>query len=240
MKVEELYKDNLRDTHWLGKVVDNVDPLFLGRCRVMVYGKFDKIPVEAIPWATQSRSTTVGAYSTPKIGDIVSVRFDNGDIYHPEYTYTINSIDKESFKTEILETLNDELATKAHSLMYDRDLNVRIYYNPEEGLIISMGDGVKNEPFVNIKQTGEIHVHTDKGGKVEVFTDGDVEVKGRKVHVNSPAIELGELALEQVIKGNTFQALFNTHTHTGNLGLPTTPPMVPLSGTELSKITKTE
>ena len=27
--------------------------------------------------------------------------------------------------------------------MYDRDLNVRIYYNPDEGLIISMGDGVK-------------------------------------------------------------------------------------------------
>ena len=167
MKVEELYKDNLRDTHWLGKVVDNIDPLFLGRCRVMVYGKFDKIPVEAIPWATQSRSTTVGAFSTPKIGDIVSVRFDNGDIYHPEYTYTINSIDKDAFKTEILETLNDELATKAHSLMYDRDLNVRIYYNPEEGLIISMGDGIKNEPFVNIKQTGEIHIHTDKEGKVE-------------------------------------------------------------------------
>lgn len=240
MKAEELYKDNLRDTHWLGKVVDNLDPLKLGRCRVMVYGKFDKIPETSIPWATQSRSNVVGAFSTPKIGDIVSIRFDNGDIYHPEYTYTINSIDKDSFKEEILAGLNEELATKAHALMYDRDMDVRIYYEPNEGLIISMGDGIKNEPFVNIKQTGEIHIHTDQEGKVEVFTDGDVEVKGKKVHVNSPKVELGEIALEQVIKGNTFQALFNTHTHLGNLGLPTTPPTVPLSGTELSKISKTE
>ena len=240
MKAEELYKDNLRDTHWLGKVVDTADHLIEGRCRVMVYGKFDKIPTESIPWATSSNSNMIGSYSTPKLGDIVYVNFDNGDIYHPEYTYTINSKDRNTFKTEILEALGAEESVKAQSIVYDVDNKFRIYYEPNEGLIVSMGDGIKTEPFINVKQTGEIHIHTDQEGKVEVFTDGDVEVKGKKVHVNSPAVELGELALEQVIKGNTFQALFNTHTHTGNLGLPTTPPMVPLTGTELSKITKTE
>ena len=36
--------DNIRDTHWLGKVVENKDPLKNGRCKVMVFGKFDNVP----------------------------------------------------------------------------------------------------------------------------------------------------------------------------------------------------
>ena len=46
---DELFKDNLRDQHWLGEVVVNEDPLLNGRCRVKVYGKFDKLTDDAIP-----------------------------------------------------------------------------------------------------------------------------------------------------------------------------------------------
>lgn len=61
------------------------------------------------------------------------------------------------------------------------------------------------------------------------------------VYVNSPNIELGEAAAEQVIKGNTFQALFNAHTHgSASPGTPTTPPIVLLNGAELSQVTKTQ
>ena len=38
---KELEKDNIRETHWLGEVVDNADPSNLSRCKVKVYGKFD-------------------------------------------------------------------------------------------------------------------------------------------------------------------------------------------------------
>ena len=49
------------------------------------------------------------------------------------------------------------------------------------------------------------------------------------------------MAAQQVIKGNTFQALFNAHTHTTTVpGLPTSPPVVPLTGSELSQVSKTQ
>ena len=40
---KELVNDNLRETHWLGEVVVNEDPLLQGRVRVKVFGKFDKL-----------------------------------------------------------------------------------------------------------------------------------------------------------------------------------------------------
>jgi len=58
-----------------------------------------------------------------------------------------------------------------------------------------------------------------------------------KVNVNAPEIYLGESASEQVIKGNTFQSLFNAHTHGTGVG-PSTPPIQSLSGTELSEVVK--
>tara|TARA_A100001037_G_C15153237_1_gene641148 strand:+ start:4975 stop:5700 length:726 start_codon:yes stop_codon:yes gene_type:complete len=241
MKADELYVDNLRDTHWLGEVVENKDPLKEGRCRVKVFGKFDKIPTEAIPWATQGNENITGSYNVPKIGDIVSIRFDNGDIYHPEYFFTINSLDRRSYKDEVLSELDDELATKSHSILYDSENNVRVYYHPEDGLMINLGveNTRKKEPYIQIKNNGEINIFTESNN-ITVNTDQQVEIKCDKAYVNSSNIELGETAMEQVIKGNTFQALFNAHTHVGNMGAPTTPPVVPLTGTELSQVTKTQ
>jgi hypothetical protein len=36
MNDKELFKDNIRETHWLGEVVINEDPLLQGRVRVKV------------------------------------------------------------------------------------------------------------------------------------------------------------------------------------------------------------
>ena len=38
MNNSELFRDNLRDSHWLGEVVDIEDPLLQGRARVIVFG----------------------------------------------------------------------------------------------------------------------------------------------------------------------------------------------------------
>ena len=62
MNNSELFRDNLRDAHWLGEVVDIEDPLLQGRARVKVYGKFDKLPNDAIPWATPQNRETPGMH----------------------------------------------------------------------------------------------------------------------------------------------------------------------------------
>lgn len=76
---------------------------------------------------------------------------------------------------------------------------------------------------------------------VHVKATGEVEISGAvKVKLNTPAVELGPAAIEAVIKGNTFQALFNAHTHIGSTaGNQTSPPVQQLTGTELSAVSKT-
>ena len=90
---EEYYSDNLTTSTWLGEVVVNEDPQYEGRIKVKVYGKFDNLSNEHIPWAYPANNTTAGSitgggyYSVPRVGSIVSIKFDNGNIYHPEYFF---------------------------------------------------------------------------------------------------------------------------------------------------------
>ena len=88
-----------------GEVVDIEDPLFEGRVKVKVFGKFDDIPTSDIPWArcqyrnTAGSATGSGFHSVPKIGAIVGINFDNGNLYEPEY-YCMEHVSDE-LKSEI-------------------------------------------------------------------------------------------------------------------------------------------
>ena len=66
-----------------------------------------------------------------------------------------------------------------------------------------------------------------------------VNVTANDVSLSAGSVHLGQSAVEAVIKGNTFQALFNAHVHSTGVG-PSGPPVVPLTGTELSLVSKTE
>jgi len=154
---KELNTDNLRDTHWLGEVIDNVDPLKLGRCKVKVLGKFDNLPDESIPWATPMNRNAVGSHHVPRIGDIVSARFDNGNLYHPEYWFHIEQ--NLDLKTDILEGAGN--AENVISLVYDAERNVRIYHSEEDGLIITRGSGAKERPLMQIDEAGDIKISTE-------------------------------------------------------------------------------
>ena len=90
-------------------------------------------------------------------------------------------------------------------------------------------------------ENGEVALYTDEGDKIHIKRGGAIEVvAATEVHVKSPLVKLGENAAEALMKGNTFQALFNAHTHVGNAGYATSPPSTPLTGTELSTVSTTE
>jgi hypothetical protein len=189
---QELYRDNLRDSHWIGEVVENQDPLLEGRCKIRVFGKFDKLPPDAIPWATAMNRNGVGTHMVPNIGDVVAVRFDNGNLYHPEYWFQVEQ--NQELKREVLE--RSDRPHQVVSIVYDSDKNLKIFWEPSTGLVIE---------------------------------------------TNGPIL-LGESATERLVLGDAFLQLFNSHTHIGNLGAPTSPPN-PLTMTaaqHLSKLTRTE
>lgn len=157
MNTKELFKDNLRDSHWLGEVVDNIDTDGLGRCKVRVYGKFDLLEVEDIPWSMPSNALVSGAYSVPNIGDIVSVYFDNGNIYAPFYKNQarVNS----TLKSEVLD--NSSNPENVTSLVYDSTKGIRVYHSPENGLVITTGNGPKSDPAIRVSNDGKIYLNAD-------------------------------------------------------------------------------
>jgi len=212
----ELNRDNIRETHWLGEVMDNMDPDLLGRCRIRVFGKFDKLPTDSIPWATPMNRDTVGSHHVPRIGDILAVRFDNGNIYHPEYWFHVDQ--NKELKKDVL----DPSATPHDvvSLVYDAERNIRIYHSPEDGLVISRGNGAKERPLIQIDEDGHIKISTSE----KIFLDsGNIFL--------SNTGEDGEDIAEPAVRGlslekwlNKFLDDYQKHIHPTPTG-PTGPPI---------------
>lgn len=210
--------DDLRDKQFLGVVELIDDPRKEGRARVRVYSIHDDLQAEDIPWAYPKNKALFfgkegksGSLSIPKKGSIVAIRFDNGNPYSPEY-FAIH---------ELAQDVKDELNTEyegSHIVLFDGDQELKIWFSINKGLTLSIKDASFN---------------IDPNNLVTVKTTN-------KVIIDSPKIELGKNTLESIIKGETFQKLFNSHTHIGNLGAPTSTPMIPLNGSELSQITKTQ
>lgn len=222
---KELSKDNIRETHWIGEVVDNEDPKFLGRCRVKVFGKFDKLPNEAIPWATPMNRDFVGSHNTPNIGTVVAVRFDNGNIYHPEYWFQIDQ--SKALKTDILEA-----SAEAHnvvSLVYDEVRNIRIYHSPEDGLVITRGSGAKERPLIQIDEQGFIKISTNE----KIFLDsGNIFLSNtgeESEDESEPAVR--GVSLEKWL--NEFLDDYKSHIHPTPTG-PSGPPSAQTPGAVIS------
>lgn len=116
--------------------------------------------------------------------------------------------------------------------------------NREHGICLAIDDRryrLKNLP------NGAVALYDASGTKIVLTNDGSVEVNAAtqvnvnsatKVKVDSPAVELGTGTLESILKGETFQAFFNAHTHLGNLGVNTSPPVQQSTALELSQVVK--
>jgi hypothetical protein len=140
---------------WFGKIEDINDPSNQGRARVRIFGKFDNIPTNSLPWAMRkndlsfSRTGGSGNFSTPTVGTVVSVYFDSDDPYTPIYDYI------PKLNPKLVEKIKDDYEG-AHSWVYDvddSDKGLKIYHLNQEGLVLDL-NGVK----IRITPDGEIHL----------------------------------------------------------------------------------
>jgi hypothetical protein len=114
---------------YLGVVEDNNDPDRDNKVRVRVINVFDGIPTEDLPWASPFKDHNGIACNLPDVGKVVSVQFENGDIYLPVYRYA------EHYNVNLKEKLNslsDEDYLSMKSLLFDH--KTQIYVNEGEGL----------------------------------------------------------------------------------------------------------
>lgn len=124
-------KEELKSRTFLGIVEDNEDPKKLGRVKIRVASIYDNIPKEDIPFAVAWKDLNGNGFNIPDIGKVVSVVFDDGSIYNPQYIYAdhynINLENK-------LNQLSSKDYTSMKSVMFDH--STQIYRTESEGLKI--------------------------------------------------------------------------------------------------------
>ena len=163
--------------HFLGVVMDNNDPLKKGRCKIKVFGVFDDLDTQDIPWAFQTYDISFGdkggggRFSTPQVGSVVNVLFNNGDYYSPEYRGLQEIGD--GLQTE----LNDSYIG-SHSLIYDGMEQVKIFYTKKKGLILETKGSIiniTNDNKINIDSKGEINLSNAKAN-ISMKSDGEIDI----------------------------------------------------------------
>jgi hypothetical protein len=226
---------------YLGKVVDNKDPLYQGRARINVFGIHDGISVEDLPWADQVSGLSFGGnygggnISIPRIGTIVSVHFEYNNYYKMNYQFV------KEFSPDLLGELREENSYEgSHSIIYDSEAKpggLKLFYTRKKGLVFSLGDATIQIDTQNSGDPQNLRVVLKiKNDEIRMENSGG----SQKVIIKSDNIELGDSAIEKIILGDSFMSLFNSHTHStssGDTGIPT---QTMTTDSHLSKISKTK
>ena len=190
MKKPDFLDKDLHDNDWIGVVTNNIDPLFSGRCQIRVFRLMDSIDGQDLPWAIPVNSTLfggdgAGSLSVPKIGQIVRVQFNNGDIYAPEYS-TIQNVD-----TELIETIKEDY-DGTHVIAFDPDEGLNIIYQRNLGIQIFYRESffqISPDSMITIQHANQESLIQMEGDKTYITTKNEVNVSaGAKVEINADEV----------------------------------------------------
>jgi len=155
--------------------------------------------------------------------------------------------------------LTGELESGSPDVTNEREgEHIKVFFTEEKGLMMDYTT-TEGPTTINIKPDNSVEIINANGDSIVMLNDGNITFthsaqftinSGANTEINcedalincknmvvnhASSIELGEGATEPLVLGNLMTTLFNTHTHVGNLGAPTSPPMKPMSPNELSK-----
>lgn len=130
--------------------------------------------------------------------------------------------------------------------------SIKVFFTEEKGLVFDYTT-TTGPTTINIKPDNSIEIINANGDSIVMLNDGNItfthsakfiinstdntEINCKDAIINcenmivnhSSSIELGQGATEKLVLGDSFLKLFNQHTHIGNLGAPTSPPVVPMT-----------
>lgn len=172
---------------FLGKVVDNKDPKFMGRVRIRINSIHQGVPDNELPWATsQTGSGGHGSIDVPSIGDQVYTSFQGTDGHELMYTGNV---------------------TKGGALHPDFKTNYpnRKGYTSESGVIFwrdeQTGDMSFNSP-------GGLQFYLNAASGLVTITAADIKVMGN-VEINGNLKVVGNLEVtgDTTLKDTTINGI---------------------------------
>jgi hypothetical protein len=102
-------------------------------------------------------------------------------------------------------------------------------------IINANGDSIVMLNDGNITFTHSAQVTINSGANTEINCE-DAIINCKNTIVNhASSIELGQGASEKLVLGNKFMSLFNSHTHIGDRGSSTSPPITKMTPAQLSQ-----
>lgn len=189
---------------WTGYVIDNKDPLFRGRVKVLIIGKYDDIPEASLPWAIPDISylgSKAGNFIVPETGTVLRGYFDHGDIQKPVF-------DSVAFSCDITEKAKSPVINPAEypnkMILMQTDMGeymtlnrttgetkfvhrsgTTISISPLGAVTITAGGAsqpasvtIESELAVNInaQSTGQINIHSETGNIMVDSEAGEVQL----------------------------------------------------------------
>jgi len=226
---------------FVGEVVDNKGPDLLGKCRIRVAAVYPpEIPDDKLPWAVPKQpyaGSKTGGFVVPTIGTKVIVEFENDDIYNPKYSFKAPDANSTSIAgknddypdTEIWNETDDGTYVK-----YNRKTKLFILRH-HTGIMIGIDNkgNIKidtvagDEGSIEMNLEGNLDIHSK--ANINLVADSHVFIEGSTVCLNSKAmVDVHGPGL--VVEKNLHVAgqLDGIHTHVGNAGVPTGPPIAPV------------
>ena len=202
------YDSPQENNRWTGYVVNNRDPEYRGRVKVLVIGVYDNIPEPSIPWAIPDISylgSTAGNFIVPEIGTVLRGYFDHSEVNKPIF-------DSVAFNTDVTDKAQSRVGV-TNAADYPNKM-ILMQTDQGECLTLNRADGetvFKHRSGATIRITahgdisitagqyseavkGTIHLKTDGNINIE-SSNGDVDVttKTGNITVNSEAgmVKLG-------------------------------------------------
>lgn len=165
--------DSKSANYLLARVVENNDPLFMQRIKVVIPEKLEG-GVDDLPWLLPLHphvagfGTTYGVVNVPPVGAQVTVEFQNGS---PYYGLVIGSVPEKRFDPGPLKTNYP---------------NRRGWIDPQGNYFYIDNTAGQNEIEVfhasgtrlRILNSGEVQIFTQSNTKIDVTGNADVSVRG--------------------------------------------------------------
>ena len=240
-------------------IADNQDPETRGRCKLTVPSVLgETISDWALPCFAYGGGTDFGVIAVPPVGSQVVAEFMEGDVSSPLWTGTFwRTTDEvpDEFKANSEPTAKVMKTERGHVLVLeDQDGDEKVMLKSAAEATLEMDsegsftltdsggatvtlDAAANEIKIEDANGNSMLMSSsgitfkDQSGNEIVTSSGSIEIKApATVTIEGAAVAVGGAGGEPLVKGASFLASFNAHTHIcGAGGSPSGPPVPPLT-----------